>query len=124
MPFYENVFIVRQDASKSQVDAMTEKYTSIINEMGGKIEKTEYWGLRNLAYKIEKNRKGHYTLMNIDAPSDAIAEMERKMKIDESVIRYMTIKVEELESEPSIIMSSRKGEDTDRLDEILEETGA
>ncbi len=124
MPFYENVFIVRQDASKSQVDAMTEKYSSVVKEMGGKIEKTEYWGLRNLAYKIQKNRKGHYTLMNIDAPSDAIAEMERKMKIDENIIRYMTIKVEELEKEPSIMVNTRKSDDADKLDEIFEEVGA
>ncbi len=123
MPFYENVFIVRQDASKSQVDAITEKYASVVKDMGGKIEKTEYWGLRNLAYKIEKNRKGHYTMFNIDSNSDAIAEMERLMKIDENIIRYMTIKVEELESDPSVMMNTRKADDADKLDAIFEEAG-
>lgn len=122
MSFYESVFIVRQDASKSQVDSVCEKYTTILKENGGKVEKTEYWGLRNLAYKIAKNRKGHYVLFNIDAPSDAIAEMERKMKIDESVIRYMTIKVEELETEPSIMMNSRKDEESEK--EFVDKIGA
>ncbi len=123
MSFYENVFIVRQDATKSQVDQLTEKYTTIIKDMGGKVEKNEYWGLRTLAYKIEKNRKGHYIMLNIDGPSDAIAEMERRMKIDENVIRYMTIKVEELDKEPSIMMSSKKSEEIDKLDEFFEEAG-
>ena len=107
MPFYENVFIARQDLTPAKVAELTDKYASVVESMGGKVSKRENWGLRNLAYKIQKNRKGYYTLMNIDAPADAIIEMERLMRLDENLIRYLTIKVEELEEGPSVMMEAK-----------------
>ena len=107
MPFYENVFIARQDVSSQQVDAMTEEFTKLISENGGQVQKTEYWGVRGLAYRIKKNRKGHYVLMNIDAQSDSVLELERQMRLHEDVLRYMTIKVDVLEEGPSVMMQSR-----------------
>ena len=114
MPYYESVFITRQDISPQQVDGMTERFTTILKENGGDVGKTEYWGLRNLAYRIKKNRKGHYVLMNIDAPSDAIIEMERNMRLDEDLIRVLTIKVDELEETPSIMMQAKQSRDGHR----------
>ena len=108
MPYYESVLIARQDISSQQVDALTESLTAIIGENGGQVTKTEYWGLRNLAYRINKNRKGHYVLLNLDAPAGAVQEFERNMRINEDVLRYLTIKVEELEEGPSIQMQSRQ----------------
>lgn len=107
MPFYENVFIARQDLTPAKVAELTDRYASVVESMGGKVTKRENWGLRNLAYKIQKNRKGYYTLMNIDAPADAIIEMERLMRLDENLIRYLTIKVEELEEGPSVMMEAK-----------------
>ncbi len=107
MPFYENVFIARQDLTPAKVNELTDKYASVVESMGGKVSKRENWGLRNLAYKIQKNRKGYYMLMNIDAPADAIIEMERLMRLDENLIRYLTIKVEELEEGPSVMMEAK-----------------
>lgn len=107
MPFYENVFIARQDLTPAKVSELTDKYASVVESMGGKVSKRENWGLRNLAYKIQKNRKGYYMLMNIDAPADAIIEMERLMRLDENLIRYLTIKVEELEEGPSVMMEAK-----------------
>ncbi|HCX69587.1 30S ribosomal protein S6 [Parvibaculum sp.] len=107
MALYEHVFIARQDVSQQQVEALTEQYSNILKERGGSVSKTEYWGLRNLAFKVKKNRKGHYTLMNIDAPHAAVAEMERQMGINDDVIRFLTIRVEEHEGEPSAMMQSR-----------------
>jgi small subunit ribosomal protein S6 len=109
MPLYESVFIARQDISTSQVEALTETFAGIIGENGGAVHKKEYWGLRGLTYRIRKNRKGHYVLMNIDAPSAAVLEMERVMKINEDVIRVMTVKVDALEEGPSAILTSREG---------------
>lgn len=94
MALYEHIFIARQDVSQQQVEQMLEQYTNVIKENGGSVGKTEYWGLRNLAYKVKKNRKGHYTLVNIDAPHAAVAEMERQMGLSDDVIRFMTIRVE------------------------------
>ncbi len=111
MAFYENVFIARQDIATSQLDAMVERFQGVISENGGKVTKTENWGLRALAYRMNKNRKGHYVLFNIDAPSKALAEMERQMRFDEDIIRYMTVRVEELEEGPSAVLSN-KGKDT------------
>ncbi len=111
MPFYENVFISRQDISAAQVDGLVEQFSKLIEDNGGKVTKKEYWGLRNLAYRIKKNRKGHYTLLNIDAPPAAVQEMERNMRISEDVIRYLTVNVKELEEEPSIMMRSKGGRD-------------
>lgn len=102
MSLYEHVFIVRQDVSQQAAEGLAETFKNIITENGGKVEKTEYWGIRTLAYKIRKNRKGHYILMNIDAPHAAVAEMERQMKLNEDVLRLMTIRVDELEEGPSL----------------------
>ncbi len=104
MALYEHVFMARQDISQSQVEGLIKEYADIITENGGKVGKIEYWGVKNLAYKIKKNRKAHYALMNLDAPSAAVAEMERRMGISTDVIRFMTIKVEAHEIEPSIQM--------------------
>ena len=107
MPFYENVFISRQDISATQVDGLADQFSKLIEENGGKVTKKEYWGLRNMAYRFKKNRKGHYIMLNIDAPAAAVQEMERNMRISEDVIRYLTVRVDELEEEPSIQMRSK-----------------
>ncbi len=109
MPLYENVFIARQDVSSQQVETMTEVFTKLVTDNGGTVPKTEYWGVRGLTYRIKKNRKGHYVLMNLDAPSEAVKELERNMLLHEDVIRYMTVRVEELEEGPSAMMQSRGG---------------
>ena len=111
MPLYENVFIARQDVSAAQVDTLADQFTSLLQEHGGEVKKKEYWGLRSLTYRIKKNRKGHYVLLNIDAPTAAVQEMERTMRINEDVIRYLTVRVDELEEEPSIILRSKGSRD-------------
>lgn len=108
MALYEHVFLARQDLAQAQVDALAETATKIVEEMDGKVVKTETWGLRSLAYRIAKNRKAHYVMLEIDAPGAVVAELERQTQINEDVIRYMTIKVDELEQGPSVMM--RKGE--------------
>ena len=120
MALYEHVFLARQDAAPTQVDALTEQYKALLAANGGKVTKTEYWGLKSLTYRIKKNRKAHYTLFNIDAPSAAVQEMERQMSISEDVIRFMTVKVEALEDGPSAQM--RRREDRDRRDDRAEAT--
>lgn len=107
MPFYEHVFLSRPELTTAKVNELVDKFTTVITENGGKITKREDWGLRTLAYKIQKNKKGYYTLLNIDAPSVAIKEMERLMRIDENVLRYLTIKVEELDDSISVMMESK-----------------
>ena len=107
MPFYENVFIARQDISATQVDALADAFTTLVAEQGGQITKREYWGLRNLSYRIKKNRKGHYVLFNLDAPPAAVNELERNMRINEDVLRYLTIRVETPEEGPSVVMQNR-----------------
>ncbi len=107
MSLYECVFMARPDISPTQVDGLIETFTNIISEGGGSIEKTEYWGLRNLAYRVKKNRKAHYVLFNIDSPSPAVKEMERVMGLNEDVLRTMTLRVDELETEPSVVMRTR-----------------
>src|SRR5918995_759926 len=97
MPLYEHVFIARQDLAQAQVDALAETATKIIETAGGKVVKTETWGLRSLAYRIAKNRKAHYVMLEIDAPAGVVAELERQTQINEDVIRYMTVKVDGLE---------------------------
>jgi small subunit ribosomal protein S6 len=114
MPLYEHVFLARQDISQSQVEALTKEYTQVIEDGGGKVGKTEYWGLKTIAFKIKKNRKAHYSLLNINAPPVAIAEMERRMGLSSDVIRFMTVRVSEHETEPSVQM--RKGDRDDRRD--------
>ena len=113
MPLYESVFIARNDITQAQVDAVADQVTTILGEQGGEVKKREYWGLRGLAYRIKKNRKAHFTLLNIDAPPAAMAEMERQMQISEDVLRFMTIRVEEITEEPSAILS-RKSDDRER----------
>ena len=108
MPLYEHVFLARQDLSQAQVDALAENATKIITDNGGKITKTETWGLRSLAYRIAKNRKAHYVMLDIDAPAAAIAELERQSNINEDIIRFLTLRVDELEKGPSAMM--RRGE--------------
>jgi small subunit ribosomal protein S6 len=113
MPFYENVFIARQDVTTAQVEALTELFAGIITAQGGNVTKREYWGLKSLSYKVRKNRKGHYTLLNIDAPAAAVIEMERNMRIHEDVLRQLTVRVDELEEGPSSMMQSKGGRDRD-----------
>ncbi len=107
MPLYECVLIARQDISSSQAEGLVGQFSGIIEQSGGRVAKTEMWGLRNLAYRIKKNRKGHYALLNIDAPSAAVQEMERNMRISEDVIRYLTVRVNKLEEGPSVVMQAR-----------------
>ena len=104
MPLYEHVFLARQDLAQAQVDALAENATKIIQDNGGSVVKTETWGLRSLAYRIAKNRKAHYVMLDIDAPAPALAELERQTGINEDVIRFMTIRVDELEKGPSAMM--------------------
>lgn len=113
MPLYENVFLVRPDVSTQQVEALAQQFTEILTAQGGKVAKTEQWGLRNLAYRIKKNRKAHYVLFNIDAPPAAVAEMERNMRLSEDVLRTMTVRVDELEEAPSAMLQN-KGRDEGR----------
>ncbi len=107
MPLYEHVFIARQDISPAQVEALTETLQKVVTDNGGKIEKSEYWGLRSLQYKINKNRKGHYSLFNIEAPAGAIQELERQEKLNNDVLRALTLRVEALNEEPSPVLSRR-----------------
>ena len=116
MPYYENVFIARQDVSDVQVNGLIENFEKIITNAGGSIAKRENWGLRTMAYKIKKNRKGHYVLLNIDAPAPALHEMERQMRINEDILRYMTIRVDEHDVAPSAIMRNKDRDDRPRRD--------
>jgi small subunit ribosomal protein S6 len=119
---YEHVYLARQDLSAQQVEELTTQLSGVIGQMGGKVTKNEYWGLKSLTYRIKKNRKGHYTLLNIDAPPAAVKELERTMSINEDIIRYLTVRVDELEEAPSAIMvrsaekADRPGGDRDRGD--------
>ena len=108
MPLYEHVFLARQDLSQSQVDALAANATEIIEANQGKVTKTETWGLKNLAYKIKRNRKAHFVMLNIEAPAGVVAELERQTAINEDVIRFLTIRVDEHEAGPSAMM--RRGE--------------
>ena len=108
MAFYEHVLIARPDISPAQVETLVEELTGFLDKQGAKVGKTEYWGLRNLSYPINKQRKGHYSLLNIDGPAEAIHELERSHRISDDVMRYMTIKVDELEETPSAMMSRKE----------------
>jgi small subunit ribosomal protein S6 len=114
MALYEHVFLVRQDVSSAQVDTLTDQFKAIIEERGGTIAKREYWGVKSLSFRIKKNRKAHYSLLNIDAEHDAVAEMERQMHLNEDVIRFMTLRVKEHEESPSAMVRSRGGRDDRR----------
>ncbi|MDR4305091.1 30S ribosomal protein S6 [Chelatococcus sambhunathii] len=113
MPLYEHVFLARQDVTSQQVEEMTAQYKQLLESQGGEVAKTEHWGVKPLAYRINKNRKAHYTLLNIDAPASAVAEMERQMGISEDILRFMTIKVDELEEQPSAMLQRRDRDDRD-----------
>ena len=115
MPFYEHVYLARQDASAQQVEELTAQLKGVIEGLGGTIKKTEYWGVKSLSYRLRKNRKAHYTLMNLDAPPAAIDEIERLERLNEDVLRYLTIRVEALEEGPSAMMR-RAERDRDRDD--------
>ena len=115
MPLYEHVFLARQDASPQQVEDITNQITGVITTLGGKVAKTEQWGLRSLSYRIDKNRKAHFVMLNIDGPAAIVAEIERQERIHEDVLRYLTVRVDELEEGPSAMM--RKADrDRDRDD--------
>jgi len=119
MPLYEHVFLARQDLAQAQVDALAENATKILTDNGGKVVKTETWGLRSLAYRIAKNRKAHYVALDVDAPAAAIAELERQTNINEDVIRFLTIRVDDHEKGPSAMMRRQerdRGERGDRGD--------
>ncbi len=112
MALYENVFIARQDVPATQVETLTNQFAELVQGLGGTVSKKEYWGLRSLAFRIKKNRKGHYTLLNIDAPPAAVKELERTMSINEDIIRFLTVRVDQLEEGPSAIM--QRGDKADR----------
>ena len=113
MPLYETVVIARSEITQAQADAVADAATTILETDGGAVKKREYWGLRPLAYRIKKNRKGHYILLGLDAPSVAIKEMERQLTLNEDVLRFMTVRVEEINDEPSAILS-RKADERER----------
>jgi small subunit ribosomal protein S6 len=113
MALYEHIFLARQDVSAQQVEELTNALTEVLVAGGGKVTKNEYWGLKSLSYRIRKNRKAHYSLLNIDAPSAAVAEMERQMRINEDILRFMTVRVDELEEGPSAMMQKRDRDDRD-----------
>lgn len=115
MALYEHIYLARQDVSPQQVEEMTNALTEVLVAGGGKVTKNEYWGLKSLSYRIKKNRKAHYSLLNIDAPSAAVAEMERQMRINEDILRFMTVRVDELEEGPSAMLQKRDRDD-DRSD--------
>lgn len=111
MALYEHIYLARQDVSAQQVEELTNTLTEVLSQGGGKVTKNEYWGLKSLSYRIKKNRKAHYSLLNIDAPAAAVAEMERQMRINEDILRFMTVRVDELEEGPSAMMQKRDRDD-------------
>ncbi len=113
MPLYETVVIARSEITQAQADAVADAVTAQLETDGGAVKKREYWGLRNLAYRIKKNRKGHYILLGLDAAPAAVREMERQLSLNEDVLRFMTVRIEEISEEPSVILS-RKSDDRER----------
>jgi small subunit ribosomal protein S6 len=122
MPYYESVMIARQDLSSAQVDTIAEKMSEVLSSNGAKITKRENWGLKNLAYKMKKNRKGHYVFLNIDGNTEAVAEYERQMRYNEDILRYMTVKVDELDNNPSVVVANEKDAKVVNAEETKEET--
>ena len=116
MAHYEHVFLARQDLSQSQVDALAAQATEIIEQNDGKVTKTETWGLKSLAYKIDRNRKAHFVMLNIEGPGSVVSELERQTRINEDVIRYMTIRVDEPEEGPSVMMRKNERDSKKRRD--------
>lgn len=119
MSLYELVFIIRQDVSSSDVDRITDDFIKIIKNEGGSLIKNEYWGLRSLAYEIDNNKKGHYTLLGFEGNGAIITELERKMKLSEDVIRYMTHNVESVSADPSPILRGKSQDDEIAIDVTL-----
>lgn len=111
MPLYEHVFLARQDVTAQQVEELTTRFKGVIEANGGSVGKTEYWGVKSLTYRINKNRKAHFTLLNIDAPAAAVQELERQQRIDEDVLRILTLRVEEHEEGPSAMLQKRDRDD-------------
>jgi small subunit ribosomal protein S6 len=122
MALYENVFIARQDVPATQVETLTNQFAELVTAQGGTVSKKEYWGLRSLAFRMKKNRKGHYTLLNIDGPPAAVKELERTMSINEDIIRFLTVRVDALEEGPSAVMQ-RSSEKADRAGDRPERGG-
>jgi small subunit ribosomal protein S6 len=114
MPLYEHVFLARQDASAQQVEDLTKQFQGVVEGLGGKVTKNEYWGVKSLSFRVRKNRKAHFTLLNLDAPPAAISEIERQERLNEDVLRFMTVRVDELEEGPSVMM--RKADRDERGD--------
>jgi len=111
MPLYESTLIARHDMSTQQVEGLAETFSTIITDNGGSVTKTESWGLKTLAYRVKKNRKGHFVFFNIDAPPPALQEYERNLRLNEDILRYLTVRVDELDPEPSIMMQARASRD-------------
>jgi small subunit ribosomal protein S6 len=114
MPLYEHVFLARQDVSAQQVEELTAQLTGVIEQLGGKVTKLEQWGVKSLSYRVRKNRKAHFTFMNVDAPSAALSEIERQERLNEDVLRYLTIRVDEHEEGPSAMMRKSDRDRDDR----------
>lgn len=114
MALYEHIFLARQDLSGAQVDELIQNYKTLLEDNGGKVGRIENWGLKTLTYRMKKNRKAHYALLDIDAPAPAVQEMERQMRINEDILRYMTVSVEEHEEGPSVMMQKRDRDDRGR----------
>jgi small subunit ribosomal protein S6 len=114
MPLYEHVYLARQDLSAQQVEELTTQLSGVIGQLGGKVTKNEYWGLKSLTYRIRKNRKAHMTLLNVDAPAAALNEIERQERLNEDILRYLTIRVEALEEGPSAMMRKSDRDRDDR----------
>jgi small subunit ribosomal protein S6 len=114
MPLYEHVFLARQDVSAQQVEELTAQLTGVIEQLGGKVTKLEQWGVKSLSYRVRKNRKAHFTFLNVDAPSAALSEIERQERLNEDVLRYLTIRVDEHEEGPSAMMRKSDRDRDDR----------
>ncbi|HEY7384832.1 MAG TPA: 30S ribosomal protein S6 [Beijerinckiaceae bacterium] len=108
MALYEHVFLARQDVTPAQVEGFVDQFKGVIEQNGGQVEKTEMWGVKSLAYRIKKNRKAHFTMFSLNAPPAAVAEMERQMRINEDILRFMTIRVDAFEEGPSVMMQKRE----------------
>jgi small subunit ribosomal protein S6 len=121
MPLYETVFLARQDVSGQAVDDLVEQYKAVIAEYGGSVGRTENWGLKTLAFRIKKNRKAHFALMDIDAPAPAIHEMERQMRLNEDILRHLTVRVEKHEDGPSVMKQKRDRDDRRRKERTQRE---
>ena len=120
MPLYEHVYLARQDVSAQQVEELTTQFKGVIEGLGGKVTKNEYWGVKSLSFRIKKNRKAHFTLLNIDAPPAAINEVERQQRLSEDVLRFMTVRVEELEEGPSAMMRKSDRDDPEDFHDLFD----